>query len=190
MKESRGIRSRWWGRVLFGFAAIIFGLVAFLFPGLTLEVFILIFAIFVIASGVIMISYGFSRPRGFHRWLNLGEGALAIAIGLIAFFLPGATALTVAYIFGAFAIISGALQILEGLFAAEAIRARSGAYGRTLMLVSGAWSLIIGILIVLFPGAGILALVWLVALFAIVVGVINIATGLRIRRSAGAVAVD
>jgi uncharacterized membrane protein HdeD (DUF308 family) len=73
------------------------------------------------------------------------------------------------------------MQVVEGIAAPKGY-ATFGTSNRTMLIVSGVWSLVIGVLLVLFPGAGILALLWLIGIFLIVVGVLNIASGLRIRR--------
>ncbi len=171
---------RWWGKVLFGIIAIIFGLVAFFYPGLTVVIFLYLFGIFLLISGLVLIGYAFRRTGG-HRWLNFAEGILAIIIAIILFISPGFSALTIAYVFAFFAIVSGILQIAES-FVVPRGEKTFGYSSRWFLFGAGLWALIIGIIVVLFPAGGILAVVWLVAAFAIVVGILNILTGFQMRR--------
>lgn len=174
-------RDKWWGRTAFGIIALVFGLAFLLVPGVTLTLFLYLFGFFLILSGIVLIGFSRQRPRGSrHRTLNVVEGVLNIAIGVIAFFAPGFTALWIIYLVAAFAILSGILQIGESLIAQRGARS-FGASNRWLLFISGIWSLAIGVLIVFFPGAGILALLWLIGIFLIIVGVFNIVSGIRLR---------
>jgi uncharacterized membrane protein HdeD (DUF308 family) len=174
-------RDKWWGRMAFGIIALIFGLAFLLVPDITLVLFLYLFGFFMILSGIVLL--GFSRYRvGTHRTLNIAEGIINIIIGVVAFLAPGFTALTAIYIVAIFAIISGLLQIGESLVASRGTTS-FGASNRWILFISGAFSLLIGVLIVLFPGAGILALLWIIGIFLIVVGIINIISGIRARNA-------
>jgi len=166
----------------FGIIALVFGLAFLLVPGFTLVLFLWVFGLMLILSGIALLLYSRDRTTG-SRWrtLNMVEGVLVIILGVIALVAPGITALWAIYLFGFFAIITGILQIAEGITAPKGY-ATFGTSNRTMLMVSGVWSLVIGILLVVFPGAGILALLWLIGLFLIVIGVLNIASGLRIRK--------
>jgi uncharacterized membrane protein HdeD (DUF308 family) len=165
-----------------GVIALVFGLAFLLVPGFTLVLFLYVFGLLLILSGIVLILYGRDRATG-SRWrtLNMVEGVMLIILGIIALLAPGITAVWAIYLFGAFAIITGIMQVVEGIAAPKGY-ATFGTSNRTMLIVSGVWSLVIGVLLVLFPGAGILALLWLIGIFLIVVGVLNIASGLRIRR--------
>lgn len=183
---AEGTMGKWWGRVLFGVVAVIFGIITLLQPGITLVGFLFLFGLFMLVSGLVLLAYGLRRERGAHRWLNIFEGVIDVGIAMIAFFYPGLTALGIVYLFAFFAIITGLLQLGESAFYPSDAR-MFGMRSRTFLLVSGLWSLLIGVLLVLFPGAGILALLWLIAIFAIVLGLFNIFTGIKMR-SAGVAA--
>jgi uncharacterized membrane protein HdeD (DUF308 family) len=174
-------KERWWGRTLFGVVALIFGLAFLLVPGFTLTLFLYVFGFFMILAGLVLIGFAWRRPTGSrHRTLNFAEGAINIVIGIIALLAPGITALFAIYLVGVFAIIAGILQIAEGLIAPRGTQT-FGASNRWLLVISGVWALLIGILLVVFPGGGILALLWLVGIFLIVLGLFNIVTGIRMR---------
>lgn len=163
----------------FGIIALVFGLAFLLVPGFTLVLFLYLFGFFMILSGIVLI--GFSRYRtGGHRTLNIVEGIVNIIIGVVALLAPGLTSLFVVYLVAIFAIISGILQIGEAILAPKGTRS-FGASNRWIILISGIWSLLIGVLLAFFPGAGVLALLWLIGLFLIVVGIINIVSGIRAR---------
>ncbi len=177
------MNEQWWGRVVLGIIALLVGLAFLLVPGITLVVFLWIFGAFMILTGLVLLSYAWSRPRGSrHRTLNFLEGGINIVIGVIALVAPGLTSLLVVYLVAAFAIISGILQIAEGVLTPSG-RTTIGTSSRGLLVISGAWALLIGVLLALFPAGGVLALMWLIGLFLIVLGVFNILLGVR-RRSA------
>ena len=177
------MNEQWWGRVVLGIIALLVGLAFLLIPGITLVVFLWIFGAFMILTGLVLLSYAWSRPRGSrHRTLNFLEGGINIVIGVIALVAPGLTSLLVVYLVAAFAIISGILQIAEGVLTPSG-RTTMGTSSRGLLVISGAWALLIGVLLALFPAGGVLALMWLIGLFLIVLGVFNILSGVR-RRSA------
>jgi len=163
-----------------GIIALVFGLAFLLVPGFTLVLFLYVFGLLLIISGIVLIAYSRQRAAG-GRWrtLNLVEGISVIILGLIALFAPGFTALWAIYLFGAFAIITGILQIAEGVAAPKG-QTTFGASNRGLLVISGIWSLVIGVLLAVFPGAGILALLWLIGTFLIVVGILNIASGIKV----------
>ena len=175
-------RQRWWGRVLFGFIALIFGLAFIFVPGFTLTLFLVLFGIFMLIAGFVLIGFSRSREAGARKSLNLVEGVIDIIIGLVAIFLPGVTALAAIYIVGIFAILAGILQIAEGVTAERGART-FGTSNRWLLMIAGIWALVIGILLIAFPGAGILAVLWLIGIFLVILGIINIAGGMRMRRT-------
>lgn len=170
----------------FGIIALIFGLVFLLVPGFTLTLFLLLFGIFMIFAGLVLIGFSRSRaPGSRHRTLNVIEGIIDIAIGVIAIFTPGFTSLLVIYLVGAFLIIGGIFQLFEGFIAPRGTQT-FGASNRWILVGGGALSLLIGVLIVLFPGSGILALLWIIGIFLVIIGIMNIVSGLRMRSAATA----
>ncbi|WP_081579935.1 HdeD family acid-resistance protein [Methanomassiliicoccus luminyensis] len=186
--SSEGFTSRWWGRVIFGVIAILFGLAIVVFPGLSLTVFLWIFGFFMLISGLVLVSYGLKREKGMHRTLNLVEGVLGIVIAAIAFLAPGLTAVTAVYLVAFFAVVSGLLQLGEA-FTIPMGTTMLGTSSRWFLAGSGVLSIVLGALLFLSPGSGILAFLWLVAAFIILVGILNIATGIRLKRSIGATTV-
>ncbi|MBI0584717.1 MAG: DUF308 domain-containing protein [Methanomassiliicoccus sp.] len=171
----------WRGRFAVGVIAAIFGLMFLIVPEFTLTVFLFVFGALMILSGIVLLVFSKDKTSGKNwRMLNMIEGVFAILIGIIAIVAPGFTALWAIYLVGFFAIFSGIFQIAEGL-AAPKTSTTMAVPNRWLLVISGVWSLIIGFLFVLFPGSGILALMWLVGLFLIVAGALNIVAGMKLR---------
>ncbi|HWQ53702.1 MAG TPA: DUF308 domain-containing protein [Bryobacteraceae bacterium] len=146
-----GISRNWWVLAVRGFIAVLFGLCAFLWPGLTLAVLVLLWGIFALADGVMAVIVG-----GWGRWWSLLLfGLLAIAIGVFALSQPHITALALLFVIAAWAIARGIFEIVA------AIRLRKELSNEWLLILSGSLSIAIGVLLVMFPGAGALSMVWL-----------------------------
>jgi len=165
----------WWVYVLHGVVAVLFGIAAFVWPGLTLFVLVALYGAYAIVEGAISLVGAFRSGGGF-RWSLLLWGLLGIAAGIVAFVWPGITALALVYLIGAWAIIKGVVQI------AVAVRVRREIKGEWLLGLVGVLSIAFGVLLAAFPGAGALSLVWLIGAYAIVAGVAMVALGLRLRR--------
>ncbi len=171
------ISAKWWSFVVRGLLAIIFGILAFIMPGPTLLGLVLLFGIYAIADGIFNIMGAFTVEREQTRWwVLLIEGIASIAAGVIAFVLPGLTALALLYLIAAWAIVTGVLEI------AAAIRLRRHIKGEWLLALAGMMSVVFGALIALRPGVGALAIVWWIGAYAIAFGALLIALGLRIRQ--------
>ena len=147
-----------------GIAAIIFGILAFIWPGITLQVLVLFFGAYAIVDGLLAL-YAAIRLRGDHVAGPLVEGILGIGAGLIAFFWPGITALALLYMIAFWAILTGILEVYG------AVRLRQVITNEWALVFSGVLSVIFGILLLVQPGAGALAVVWLIGLYAIIFGV-------------------
>lgn len=165
----------WWMFVLRGVFAIIFGVVAWIWPGLTLIALIYLFAAYALIDGVTAIISIFS-PGGRSRWFGLLlEGILGIGAAIVAIAWPGLTALSLVWVIAAWAVVSGVFRIIT------AIRIREEIENEWWMGLGGAASIIFGIILFVAPGEGALALVWLIGIWAIVLGIFLIAFGFRIR---------
>src|SRR5438105_1024659 len=151
-----------------GIAAIVFGILTFVWPGLTLSVLVLLFGVFAVISGVTTVAAAL-RNRGEQGWgLLLFEGILGILAGVVALVWPGITALAFLYLLAAWAILTGIFEFVAPLsFPMSGGRA-------VLMVLAGVLSVIFGILIAAQPASGLLAVVWLIGVYAIVFGVMYI----------------
>ncbi|CDM66411.1 HdeD family acid-resistance protein [Pyrinomonas methylaliphatogenes] len=167
----------WWALALRGVLAIIFAILAVMWPGLTLIVLALLFGAYALVDGLFAILAALRAPEGYERWwVHFFEGLAGVLVGIIAFFWPGITAFALLYLIAAWAIITGVLEI------AAAIRLRRYVAGEWLLALSGALSLLFGILIVLVPSAGAIGVVWIIAFYAFLFGLLLIALALRLRR--------
>jgi uncharacterized membrane protein HdeD (DUF308 family) len=162
-----------------GAIAILFGVLAVVWPDLTLLLLVGLFAAYALLSGGVSVMAAFRTRRSDSKWwLLLLLGLVSLAAGVAAVFYPQLTALALVLLMGANAVFTGALDI------AIAIRLRRALRGPWMMILSGIVSIVFGIAVFLFPGAGALALVWLISLYAILSGVLLFALGLRTRRAA------
>ena len=167
----------WWMLALRGVIALVFGILAFLWPGLTLLTLVALFAAYALLNGVVSIA-GAAMNRRYDRewWLILILGMVSIFAAVVALSRPGLTALVLVLLMGANALVTGVLDI------ATAIRLRKVIRGEWLLILAGLASVVFGILVFFFPGAGALALVWLISAYAIATGILLLALAFRARR--------
>ena len=167
----------WWMFAVRGVAAIIFGVLAFFVPGLTLAVLILFFGAYAIVDGAAILIGVVRHGREYtrHRWAFVLIGILGIIAGIITFFYPGLTALTLLYVVAIWSIVMGITQIVA------AIHLRREIKGELWLGLGGVLAIVFGVLLILSPGAGLLALVWLVGIWAIFFGVSSLLLALKLR---------
>ena len=170
----------WWLLALRGVLAILFGLAAFAWPGATVAALVLLFGAYALVDGIFALVAAVLRATRHERWgMLLLEGLAGIAIGVLTFIWPGMTALVLLYLIAAWAVVTGILEI------AAAIRLRQEIDNEWLLALAGAASVIFGLLLFFRPGAGALAVIWLIAAYAIVFGVLLIALAWRLRNWRG-----
>jgi len=169
--------SRWWAFVLRGIAAVLFGLLTFVVPGMALLTLVFLVGVYAFVEGVINLASVFRRtgPPGKPAWAAAIEGIASILVGLLAFFVPRLTALGLLALIAAWSLVRGALEI------AAAIRLRREIKGEWMLALSGVLSIAFGILLFMFPGAGALAVVLWIGAYAVVFGGVLIALGLKLR---------
>ena len=167
----------WWALALRGAIAILFGLAALLRPDIALEALILLFGAYALVDGVFSIVGVFGGTRGgTPRWLLFIEGVAGILAGLIAFVLPGLTAILLLYLIAAWAIVTGISEIVM------AIRLRREIRGEWAMIVGGALSVLFGVILaVIGPVAGLFSLIWLIGIYAVAFGIMLLFAGFRVR---------
>jgi len=176
----------WWALALRGVVAILFGLVALYDTGMTLYVLVILFGAYALVDGVFNVVSAVRAAESRHRWVWLLISGLAgILAGLITFLLPSITALVLLYLIAYWAIVTGILELIEGF------RLRGQAANEWALLLGGAVSIIFGVLLIVHPLAGALAVLWLIAIYAIVFGLLMLVLSFRLRkRGQGASAVS
>ncbi len=174
----RELAENWWLLLLRGVAAIAFGVLAFIWPGLTLLTLIFMWGIYAIADGVLALWAAIASRGGeiAPRWWLAVVGIAGILAGLLAFVWPGMTALVLLMFIASWAIVIGALQIWG------AIRLRKEIEGEWLLGLSGLLSIAFGVVLFAQPGAGALAVLWLIGSFAILAGCVYIALAFQLKK--------
>jgi uncharacterized membrane protein HdeD (DUF308 family) len=165
----------WWAFILRGILGILLGVVVIVFPGIGLSAIILLFAIWALVGGASSL-IGAWRSRGRQEWwVGIFEGLAGLSAGVVAILLPAITALALLFIVAGWAIVTGVLQIWM------AIRLREQISGEVWMGLSGLISILFGLVLVIFPGTGILSVLLLVGVFSILLGVPMVLLGWRLR---------
>jgi uncharacterized membrane protein HdeD (DUF308 family) len=164
----------WWAFGLRGAAAILFGLLAFILPGATLTVLVLLWGAYALVDGVLALLSAF-RTEQDHRWGLLLEGVVGVGAGIVTFLWPDLTALVLLYIIAAWALLTGILELIS------AVRLRKVIHNELWLVVSGIVSVLFGLVLLAAPGAGALAVVWLIGAYAIVFGILLVGLSLRLR---------
>src|ERR1700726_4155306 len=163
----------WWALALRGVAAVLFGLLTFFLPGITLVTLVLLFGAYALVDGVFNV-IAFFRVAS-HQWALLIEGVIGIIAGILTFAWPAITAIALLYVIAFWAMFTGIFEIVAG------IRLRKVISNEWLLLVLGAVSLLFGLLILFAPGAGALAIVLWIGAYALVFGIFLLALAFRLR---------
>lgn len=168
---------KWWVVGLRGLAAVVFGIVALVYPGITLTALVFLFGAYALVDGLFAIATAIGGPSGHRVWFLL-EGLAGVAAGIIAFAFPQITGVTLVYLIALWAILTGVFEIVAG-FSLPISR-------DWLLALSGLASIVFGFIAILNPGAGALTIVWLIGLYGLVYGVTMIVLAFRLKRSGSA----
>ena len=170
----------WWVFLIRGIAALAFGLLGFFYPEATLVTLVLFYGAYALVDGVFAAVSAVRGKEGVGpRWWLALVGVLGIAAGLVTFAWPGITTLALLIVIGAWALVYGVFEIVG------AIRLRKEIDNEWLLLMHGALAVLFGVVALARPGAGALALIWLIASFAFASGVLLIALAFRLKKAAG-----
>jgi uncharacterized membrane protein HdeD (DUF308 family) len=163
----------WWLVALRGALAVVFGVLTLVWPDVTLLALILLWGVYALVDGVSSIVLGAAVPG--HRWANVLIGVVGVLAGLVAILLPGETAVVLLVIIAVWAVVAGVIQV------AAALALRRQLKHAWFLVVTGALTLVLGVVLLLNPGAGALALVTTIAVFALIWGISLILLALRLR---------
>jgi len=173
----RPLTRSWWLILLRGIASILFGIAAFVWPGLTVLALTLLYGAFAMADGILSLGAALtgSGERSIPTWWLVVIGLVGIAAGTVAFLWPGLTAFALVIMIGAWAVAIGVMQIIGAIWLRHEIE------DEWLLIAAGILSVLFGAAVLLKPGAGALALAWAIGTFAILSGILLVAFALRIK---------
>ena len=170
------LKFSWWSLILRGLLAILFGVLAIIWPGITLEVLILFFGAYSLVDGFFSAASALAnRKHDKTWWLFFFSGLAGIIVGVLTFFLPGITAFVLVILIAARALLVGIFEIIA------AIRLRATIKNEWFLILNALLSILFGVVLFLLPGLGALALVWMIGITAVVIGILLLAIGFRVR---------
>ena len=166
----------WWALALRGAVAVIFGVLVFAWPGLGLALLVLLFSAYAFVDGIFALAATVrASVDGTRAWPLLIEGIVGIAAGIVTVIWPAITALVLLYVIAAWAVVTGILEIMA------AIRLREEIRNEWLLGLGGLASVLFGVFLFVSPGAGALAVLWLIGAYAIFFGVVLVGLAFRLR---------
>jgi uncharacterized membrane protein HdeD (DUF308 family) len=170
------LKRGWWLLVLRAVAAIAFGVLTWIQPAISLAALVLLFGVYALADGLLGLWMALSGRKGNdHWWLLLLASLVGIGVGLLTFAAPGITALALLFYIAVWAIATGVLQIVA------ALRLRREISGEWWLILAGIASVAFGAILISRPAAGALTVVWLIAAYAIVYGILELMLAFKAR---------
>jgi len=170
------LAKNWWMLLLRGICAILFGILAFVWPAMTLVTLILLYGAFAFVDGIFALVAAITGGAAAHRWWLAIVGLLGIAAGLATWFWPGLTALVLLYFIAAWSIATGVMQIVG------AIQLRKEIDNEWLLIAAGAISVLFGGLLIAQPGAGAVAVLFIIGIYAVLYGLLLVFLAMRLRK--------
>ena len=168
------ITDNWWLLALRGALAVLFGVLAFVWPGVTLTTLVLLFGFYAVFDGVLALYHAVAGGTQ-SRWVFALEGLVGVLAGIGTLVYPQITALVLLYFIAAWAVLTGAFEL------AAAIQLRKVIDSGWLLALGGVASIVFGVLLVAQPAAGLLTVVWLIGAYAVVFGALLIGLAFRVR---------
>lgn len=170
------LKRHWWVPVIRGIAAIVFGIIAFVYPGLTIATLVLFFGAWVLIDGIFRVVGAIGHRGSDPDWgWQIVIGIVGIIVGLLTFHAPQVTALALVVYIAAWALMIGATEI------AFAIKVRREIKGEWFLILMGLASIIFAVLLLWNPIAGAAAVIWLIGWYAVVLGILAVFFGFRLR---------
>jgi uncharacterized membrane protein HdeD (DUF308 family) len=161
----------WWVLLIRGILAVLFGIMAFTLPGLTLLTLVFLYGIYALADGLTALWVG-GKSRA---WWFVLLGILGVIVGICTFIYPGITAVALLYLIAAWSIVHGIFEVVT------AIQLRKEISNEWMLILGGIISIIFGVVLIANPSAGALAMIWLIGVYALVFGVMMIILAFRLR---------
>jgi len=167
----------WWALALRGVLAILFGLAAFVLPGVTLTVLVLLFGAYALIEGVLAVIAGVRAAERHERWWPIVlEGIASALAGLVTFVWPAMTAVVLLWVIAFWALVTGVVKVVS------AIRIRRHLPGELVHGLNGIISILFGLVLLIVPGLGLLVIVWWIAAYVALCGILLVVLALRLRR--------
>ena len=173
-----GLAKNWWALLLRGIASIVFGVLAFAWPGITILSLIILYGAYALVDGLFAIYAAVVGKGAAPRWWMAIVGIAGVLAGIVAFAWPGLTALTLLMLIGAWAVVSGIFEIVG------AIRLRKEIDNEWTLILHGALTVIFGVLLLAMPGPGALAMIWVIGAYAIAAGILLVTLSFRLKKHA------
>jgi uncharacterized membrane protein HdeD (DUF308 family) len=170
-----GLAQNWWVFLLRGILAIAVGILAFVWPGLTLVSLVLLFGIYAAADGILAIASAITGHTPIPRWWLAIVGIAGLAAAFITFTRPGLALTALLIVIASWAIASGIMQIIG------AIQLRKEIDNEWFLIISGIAAIVFGAILLLRPGLGTLALIFTFGTFAVIEGLLLIGLAIRLR---------
>ena len=165
----------WWLILLRGICAIAFGMLTFIWPGVSLLTLILLYGAFALADGIFSLAAAITGSTPTPRWWLAVVGVLGIAAGTMTFLWPGLTAIVLQIFIACWAVAIGVMQIIG------AIQLRKEIRDEWLLIAGGALSIVFGIILLTNPRVGALALLYVIGSYAILYGILLVSFSVRLR---------
>src|SRR5262249_34328693 len=177
------LKRGWWFLVLSGVCAVAFGVLIFVYPGITVKALVFLFGVYALLTGIFTFMVGIRAPQGAPgKGVVVILGLLGIAAGVVTFMYPNQTGQALLLLIGWWAIATGVLEV------AEAIQLRKELTNEWLLILAGALSILVGVFFIIKPEAGALVVVWLIGAYAIAWGVMLLALAVKLKGAMPAVA--
>jgi uncharacterized membrane protein HdeD (DUF308 family) len=176
------IATTWREPLVRGVLAIVVGVVLFAFPITATIVLAIAFGVFVLFDGIFAIMHAVRNPHteAGTWWAMLARGILGVLVGLFAIIFPTAAAAVLGTIIAIWAIAAGALEIGAGF------RVRHDVHRETTLIVIGALTIVLGVVLIFVPLVAVIAQIWIFAAYAIIAGIGLVAYAVQLRRRANA----
>lgn len=170
-------RAAWWLVLLRGILLVLLGLFALFAPGSALLALVWVFGAYAIVDGVVAVAAGVRHRSSERHWVwHIVVGIVSIVAGIVAFAWPGITAVAILFVIAFWSIAAGIAEIVQS-FAMRRLGSASWGW----MLAAGILGVVFGVLLIAWPGAGLLTLLWLLGIYAIVTGVVLVVVAVRLR---------
>ncbi len=172
----------WWLFALRGVVAVVFGILALIWPAKAWIVLVVLFGIFVLLDGILTTMVGIDFYRYFDRWWAvLLQGVAGIVIGIMTLIWLRPASHVLFYWMAAWAVITGIFEIVS------AARFRLFTSGEWALMLAGVLSILFGVLLIVYPGPGLIALVWVIGIFAIAYGIMELIFSSRLHKLGNAI---